>query len=252
MLSVAVEGKLDETIVRAILTKAEVNDFEIIVQNGSLALGSKGRSFLPQLSRDKPMIVLFDQESGSIGDAVAENEGHSNIIYCPAIPNADAWLFADSTAFFEVLGDKAEAFVGRLPLPEQLPYPKFLRSTMLRDPEVMQRLLQRISLLIAGSRSPSFKYFVQSARKLSGMAPVPFDQPSNHAGQLNREVLRNLISEIYPSEKTLFRSASGETISAERMMQEVTDGSDLGREYSSDILRVARDLLARQANKKVC
>ena len=84
------------------------------------------------------------------------------------------------------------------------------------------------------------------------MAPVPFDQPSNHAGQLNREVLRNLISEIYPSEKTLFRSASGETISAERMMQEVTDGSDLGREYSSDILRVARDLLARQANKKVC
>ena len=34
------------------------------------------------------------------------------------------------------------------------------------------------------------------------------------------------------------------------MMQEITDGTDLGREYSSDILRVARDLLSRQAQKE--
>lgn len=250
MLSIAVEGETDRVVVESLLVKAEIANAKITVARGHLAPTAYGRKRLDRLKVEGPLIVVYDQDSGSVGDAVVANDRPRDILFCPAIPTVDAWLFADTGAFFEVVGHKAEQFVGRMPLPEQLPYPTFLKSTMLRDKRTFKRLLERIDLFVAGARSPSLKYFIQTARRMSNLPALGFDEPSNAAGQVNREVLRNLISEVYPSEKTLYRSASGAIVTAEQMMQEITNGTDLGREYSSDILRVARDLLARQAQKK--
>lgn len=250
MLNVAVEGRTDQTIVKSMLAAADITNVSIVVAKGNLGPSQLGLKRLNQLVVRKPCIVVYDQDSGSVGDAVEKNIHHSEVLFCPAIPTVEAWLFADSDALFTVLGDRAEALVGRMPLPEQLPYPKFLKSTILRDKDVYRRLLERINIRVAGSRSPSLKYFIETARRLSAFPPIKFDQSSNPAGQISREILRNLISEVYPSNKALFRSASGVVVTAEQMMQEITNGTDLGREYSSDILRVARDLLSRQAQKK--
>ncbi|MEE4455296.1 hypothetical protein [Novosphingobium resinovorum] len=251
MLTIAVEGKTDQKIIAALLANAGVHDTSIIVANGSIAPSTRGWQRIEKMSSTRPLIVVYDQDSGSVGDAVSANQEVTDIVFCPAIPTVDAWLFADSAAFFNAVGSKADAFLGRMPLPEQLPYPKFLKSTMLRDQRTLEQLLTSINISIAGSRSPSLKHFINAARRHSNLDPLSFEQPIDAYGQLNREVLRNLISEVYPSEKTLFRSASGNIITAEQMMQEITDGTELGREYSSDILRVARDLLARQAQKKL-
>ncbi|RVT93136.1 hypothetical protein [Sphingomonas crocodyli] len=248
MLTIAVEGKTDRSVVENLLRSAGVEDFNVIVADGHLHPKVSLRR-LANLNITPPSIVVYDQDSGSVGDAVEPNKVSLDAIFCPAIPSIEAWLFADSAAFFEVLGEKAEAFQGRLPLPEQLPYPKFLKSTMLRDARDYHRLLQTIDVRKASARSPSLKFFLQSARRLSGLAPMDVDTPDFKTGQMTREVLRNLISEVYPSSKPLFRSASGAIVTAEQMMQEITDGTDLGREYASDILRVARDLLSRQAQK---
>jgi hypothetical protein len=197
-----------------------------------------------------PLIAVFDQESGSVGDAVAFNDPGADLVLCPAIPTVEAWLFADSDALFKVLGHRADVLIGRMPLPEQIPYPKFLRHALLRDEHKSRDVLESINILTAGSRSPSLKYFLQAARRLSNLPPLEFDSRSVSEGQLDRSVLRNLVSEVYPSSAPLFRSASGVTVTAEQMMQELSNGSGIGREYGSDILRVARDLLARQARNK--
>lgn len=248
MLTIVVEGRNDKSVVESLLRSAGVETFNVMVANGHLHPKTFQKR-LTQMNLPAPSIVVYDQDSGSVGDAVESNAISSPYLFCPAIPSIEAWLFADSAAFFEVLGKKAGAFQGRLPLPEQLPYPKFLKSTMLRNPHDYSRLLQTIDVRTASARSPSLNYFIQSARRLSGMDPMIVDAPEIKTGKMARDVLRNLISEVYPSSKPLFRSASGSVVTAEQMMQEITDGTELGREYASDILRVARDLLSRQAEK---
>lgn len=250
MIAIAVEGETDRAIAGAMLASAGVDGFEIAVAKGTLGPSPQGLRRLAALRLSSPALVIYDQESGSVGDAVVENDHTQGAIFCPAIPTIEAWLFADSRAFFEVVGSRAEAFLGRMPLPEQLPYPKFLKSTLLRDKEIYSRLLESIDVLVAGSRSPSLKYFIQQARRLACLPPLQFERAPSQSGQISRELLRNLISEVYPSDKPLFRAASGAVVTAEQMMQEITDGTELGREYGSDILRVARDLLARQARKE--
>ena len=43
---------------------------------------------------------------------------------------------------------------------------------------------------------------------------------------------------------------SGTSITAKEMLKNVREGSPLGQQYASDILRVARDFLARKARRE--
>lgn len=61
-------------------------------------------------------------------------------------------------------------------------------------------------------------------------------------------VFVNLFKEI-PEDKIMWRLSTGKTLTAGQMVEEFSNYTDLGREYMSDVLRVSRDLLARQANK---
>ncbi len=247
MLTIVVEGSGDRPVVEALLASAGVPHTRVVVANGGLGPTAAGRRRLESLNVGGRTLVVYDQDGGSVGDAVEAGLDSSGPVHCPAIPTVEAWLFADVEALFEALGERADAFLGRLPLPEQLPYPKVLKAALLRDKDRYHRLLSRIDVNRAAARSPSLRYFLNTARQLSGMPALDAGRSSPVAGRLDRETLRNLISEVFPSSKPLFRAASGAVVSAEQMMQEITDGSELGREYASDILRVARDLLARQA-----
>lgn len=247
MLTVVVEGPGDRCVVEALLGSAEVRDFRVVIAKGGLGPNASGRRRLESLKLECPAVVVYDQDGGSVGDAVEVNLERSGPVLCPAIPTVEAWLFADADALFDALGDRADSLLGRFPLPEQLPYPKLLKSTLLRNEGRYRRLLDSIDVGRAAARSPSLRNFLDTARRLSGLPPLETGRSSPVAGRLDRETLRNLISEVFPSSRPLFRAASGAILSAEQMMQEITDGSELGREYASDILRVARDLLARQA-----
>jgi len=254
MLSVAVEGDFDQKIVEGVLRAARING--VVVKAWRRNLAPRIPQAITPAMRGKSgdhLIVVYDLDDGSVGDAVALNdsaESYDGVTYCPAIPTVDAWLFADSKALFETLGEKADQVLGRMPLPEQIPYPKALRHALLRSPKKFEGVFDHVDIQVAGSRSPSLKYFLQQAYRFTGTAPVDFDGPTIIENQIDRALMRNLISEVYPSSAPLFRSASGEVYTGEQMMQEVIDGTDIGREYMSDVLRVARDFLARQAKKK--
>ena len=168
MLSVVVESDTAEQIVRSLLTLADVANFTILVADGSLAPHQR-RRHIDKIRLIVPTIIVYDQENGSVGDAVAINHQQSDTLICPAIPVIEAWLFADSKTLFDVIGDKSESLIGRMPLPEQILYPKQIRNAILRKPAVYELLLKKINVTTAGSRSPSLKYFLQSARKLSGL-----------------------------------------------------------------------------------
>jgi hypothetical protein len=63
------------------------------------------------------------------------------------------------------------------------------------------------------------------------------------------EVFYRLFSEISP-DKIMWRLSTGQTYTAAQLAAECRNKTDIGREYMSDALRVTRDLIYRQANKK--
>jgi len=65
---------------------------------------------------------------------------------------------------------------------------------------------------------------------------------------MSRKVFANLLREV-PEDTIVFKATSG-IFTAKDMIKEVEDGTEFGHQYGSDVLRIARDLLARQAQKK--
>lgn len=63
-----------------------------------------------------------------------------------------------------------------------------------------------------------------------------------------KEIFIAMFSEI-PQDKIMWRLTSGRTFTAGEMICEFEQYTDLGKEYMSDVLRVSRDLISRQANK---
>ena len=61
-----------------------------------------------------------------------------------------------------------------------------------------------------------------------------------------RVAISNLIGEVASDDAPMWRTTSA-TYTAKQLRHEVASGTDLGRQYVSDLLRVARDMLARQA-----
>jgi hypothetical protein len=56
-----------------------------------------------------------------------------------------------------------------------------------------------------------------------------------------------LVLEYYPAEAPIYRALDGSVYTGRDMANEISEGTPIGRKYSSDLLRACRDLLARQA-----
>lgn len=62
------------------------------------------------------------------------------------------------------------------------------------------------------------------------------------------EVFAKLFEEV-AEDKIVWRLADGTCFTAGQMVTECRDGTEMGRIYMSDALRVVRDLIARQASR---
>lgn len=67
---------------------------------------------------------------------------------------------------------------------------------------------------------------------------------------LSRSVLASLLAEIIPSDTVVWRTASGDTFTAAQVRHHIEQGSPIGQQYASDLLRISRDFLRRMANRK--
>lgn len=189
---------------------------------------------------------------GGVGEL--ESKGHvwfqgapDRMAFCEAKQNVYSWFFADDRSLARHLGDSEfRVFAEDLPLPENVPFPLFVLDKFARDvsPSVV---LADMDVAYACARSPSLHRF---ATTLCGLLEVPIPEiAETYSRNLNRDVIANLVEEVAPPGMPVYRAADGSTYTAERMTREIREGSHLGRQYASDLLRVSRDMLSRQARR---
>lgn len=256
MLNVLVESTSDADIVRGLIDRVRERnsanvEFRVDFWKGALH---------PRRSQDKinlyldknnirSLVVVFDQESGTVADQPQNLPLHRAIKWCPAIPEIEAWLFADEIALERFAPASTKDVINRLPSPENIPYPKSLKHYLLRQLGSVHGIIKEMDLDRSAARSPSLGYFLRTIEHEIGLTTT-FDSADIGGRQIDRDIMKGLISEIYPGSSSIFRTSTGVSISADQMMQEITSGSALGRTYSTEILRVARDLLQRQAQRQ--
>ena len=64
----------------------------------------------------------------------------------------------------------------------------------------------------------------------------------------NRKLMASLVREC-PPHLVIWHSSDG-ALTSEQMVKEIEDGTELGRQYAGDILRVCRDLLKRKSERE--
>jgi len=225
-----------------------VDRVEIVALNDSLHAGRP--LDLPSSSPGGPRAALMDLDARSVPDAVKRARarfGDADIpIFC-AVPMVEAWLFADDEAVVKNAApdEEVRAIVERLPLPEEIPDPKSLARFVFGPPSRWE-FFRTVNVQRAAARSPSLRAFLAGMAKLLGVSPSLPEE--SVARSLDRDVFAGLLAEILPADTIVWRTTSG-VYTASDLRREIAEGSEIGRQYASDLLRIARDFLMRKARR---
>jgi hypothetical protein len=195
--------------------------------------------------------VLIDLDEGTVPDAQArarEQLGNPPVdVFC-AVPSIEAWLFADErTAQVHAHPDEEiQRLIRRLPLPEEIPNPREL-ALYVFGPMSQWGFLRQIDVGRAVARSPSLRVFLEGMGKYLGVSTAWLLEGAGRS--LGRDVVASLIKEVSPGATIVWRSADGEEYTASELARHIEEGDEIGRQYSSDLIRISRDLLRRTANR---
>jgi hypothetical protein len=99
----------------------------------------------------------------------------------------------------------------------------------------------------ACARAPSLRHFLTGLGTLLDSPQIPVTVSESVPRNLSREVFAGLIREVMPATTTVWRTSEGYSFTAKQLLEEIENGSEIGRQYAADLLRVARDFLKRQA-----
>lgn len=251
-ITLLVEGSYDQMLVGWILEAAGLptERIDVVVTMGKHQARKLVHS-LPEGSTDR-VAALIDLDERSVPDAQArarEQLGDPPVrVFC-AVPTIEAWLFADDRLAEEQCAqdEEAIAILRRIPMPEEIPTPKELARTLFGLPQHCQ-WLRRMNVERASARTPSLRTFLVGIGEMLGVA-VPV--ASESVGRsLSRNVLSGLLAEVLPSETVVWRTTDGDAYTAGDLRHHIELGDEIGQQYASDLLRVARDLLRRAAGRK--
>lgn len=258
-IRILVEGPLDAACVNVILAKC-FPALEVEVK----PVGGK-RRVLQELIDSAAMVgteiaALVDADQPTVADALEElgelaDNSRGRIFF--AIPTIESWLFADPIAALDHALDKNKRnVVSRLQLPEEIPYPKYVAQQVFcsrrSHPEkqieqVAISILQQMSIDTAVLRSASMRAFLAGIGDLIG--DTRFTGFANAQNVFGRRVLASLVGEKMKSGEIIYRSLSGLTLTSSELQRHIAEGTAVGNEYASDLLRVARELLAKTAKR---
>jgi hypothetical protein len=248
-LQLLVEGPTDVVIVTHLLRAARLAE--------RVGVSAVGGTWTPALFASciegalaKRFAILVDVDARSIPDAIAairERTGSSDVEVFGAVPTAEAWLFADEEAARHAAATLgSESLLARLPLPEEISRPKDLAHQAFGGVPNWA-FLENIDVARAMGRSASLRSFIEGLYRLLG---EPLNKLAYGGSRsFSRDVLSSLLGEIAPADSVAWRTADGASFTAEQLRREIESGSELGQQYASDLLRVARDMLARQATR---
>ncbi|MCY1047649.1 DUF4276 family protein [Corallococcus sp. bb12-1] len=245
-----VEGPTDVKIVNWLLDAADYPHKQLhIIPMG----GKKNIASLIKSTSTKQRIryaVLIDLDETGVADAAErarQQMGHPAVdVFC-AVPEIEAWLFADkTTALTHARSDEARLILSHVPLPEAIPHPRKLARSLFGPPDAWD-FMRQINIEHAAAMSPSMRTFLVGMGKL-----LQIEKPSiiNSVGRsINRDVLSGLISEIVPSDTVVWHTSTG-AYTATELRHHIESGTEIGMRYAIDLLRVSRDFLMRKAIRK--
>ncbi len=212
------------------------------------------KEFLKGLPSDiaESCAVLVDSDAGSVPDAVSSARRKlSNPpvkVFC-AMKEIEAWLFADDiTALENTKTQWGREVIPTLPLPEDIATPKIHAELAFGKNFNSWDFLKNINIDRASARSPSLREFLTGIKNMLVAQPTPGLQSVSR--NISRDVFSGLIREVLPANTVIWRTANGESFTADELRKQIEEGTDIGQQYASDVLRVARDFLKRMANRR--
>lgn len=250
-LTIFVEGTTDAAIVENILYALNSHlTPTIVVCNGKHRIAKT----IKNLTNDGNVkyIALIDADEPSVFDSreAAERQLRypSIPVFC-AVPTIEAWLFADDKiASYLARNESAIRTIERMPLPESIPYPKYLAGKVLKINELRHKYeaLRDIDIHRAAARSPSLRNFLAGIYEV---LKLKSDLPDHSmSSTVSRDVFSTLLREL-PGDTVAWRTLAGETYSAAELAKNIGEGTETGKQYITELLRVARDLTLRKAKK---
>ena len=251
-----VEGEFDKKAVLYLLRAAELptNRLHIVAAGGKRDV----RHLVEQTLLTKPvpqLAALIDVDAASVPDAEQAARkllGNPACRVFGAVPEIEAWAFSDRGSASKVAqSDRAKIILRRAPTPESIIHPKRLAYEVFgRKPEdALLRVFESLDIAVATSRCASLSQFLRGMSEMLGKPLQPWILAADGPGPV-RDVLAALLRETQPSDTVIFHTLEGGDITSEHMVQEIQAGSPLGREYASEILRLARDLLIEQTRRR--
>lgn len=250
-LTIFVEGTTDAAIIKNILYALNPHLTPIIVVcNGKHRIAKT----IKNLTNDgnAKYIALIDSDEPSVFDSREEAKrqlGNPSIpVFC-AVPTIEAWLFADDKiASYLARNESAIRTIERMSLPESIPYPKHLAEKILKINNLKRNheVLRDIDIHRAAARSPSLRNFLAG---ISDVLELKLDLPDHSmSSTVSRDVFSTLLREL-PGDVVAWRTLAGETYSAAELARNISEGTETGKQYMTELLRVARDLTLRKAKK---
>lgn len=256
-LQLVVEGHFDKKLASNFLSLAGIplDRIDFIVANGPLNVKNQ----VAKLRKGKPnskVAILIDLDSNDNFEPEKKVASKYNIdldsaAVFTAIPTIESWLFADIEAAKKKVKNKkrADELLSRIPLPDDIPYPKFLATRLFNFKEEFLFADGDIDLDIAASRSPSLRKFISGIGELLNVEPN-VNWEKEYVRSAGRDIFSKLVDEVISSDSIIYKTLDGKKISAGEMSRNIHNGTDLGLRYSVEVLRIARDLLSREARKK--
>lgn len=250
-LVLLVEGKHDAEIVCALLRRAQfpMDRIKAIPVGGKANIRQLLANLTPESNR---YAALIDADAVTVPDAEAharQELGDPPVpVFC-AVPTLEAWLVADSETVGRVLNQEDEE--GRL---EHALAVESLQEwsgivRRLRDRRTALHIIEQMDIEVASVRSPSMRTFMKGIGDILEINTSFLDQA--YARSLGRDTIANLLAEVARGDVVVYRTAEGDAVTAEAMINQINGGTDLGRQYASDLLRISRDFLARKAQREV-
>ena len=255
-----VEGEIDKIIINNILSAAQypLNRVSIEVAGGKSNVVKFAKNAAKLSNQTQIIAALVDADTIYIQDAIVETQkqfANTNVEVFVTVPQIEAWLFADDFLIKKYGNKEQTKQIARLPLPQEITYPKEIYQNFLRKKNAYgladeYAFLLEMNIGRATMRCPSLSHFLRKIADLLHISTditTPIENTSSNI--LPKHIFSNLIQEVANANTVIFRTLSGYSITADDMQKAVLQDSPEGKEYISNVLRVARDIIRMQSQK---
>lgn len=111
--------------------------------------------------------------------------------------------------------------------------------------DALEALVRCVNVRRMAMRVPSLREFIVGVSELLG---VPHGLDEYAGANFSRDVVAGLVREVPPDE-VAWRTLDGQELTSGELAAQVEAGTELGRQYASDLLRVSRDYMRRRSRR---